>query len=225
MVSALTLANLYLQADRADEAIRKYQFALTIEPTTGRYGTTWSPPTRRPVCTSRPSKNSTAWLRPNRNARGTFSDWGTCTASSVWIARRWSNTCQPHNWTPIIWRRQSRPAPATCAADRTRRPPAGSAGLSKLTTRLLSAYVGLGVAQHAIGETDEALASFELAASVEPNSTLLFSETARLQLGMAVNSQIERYLSPAQMATTRPTCSRRRWLTSSTSRSPGIGRC
>ncbi len=60
--------------------------------------------------------------------------------------------------------------------------------------QLLSACVGLGVAQLQAGRHKEGLASFELASKIEPNSSLLFSETARMQLKSAVAEQIEKHL-------------------------------
>jgi tetratricopeptide (TPR) repeat protein len=45
--------------------------------------------------------------------------------------------------------------------------------------------VGLGVAQAAGGDREAAINSFDLAAAVEPNSTLLLAEMARLQLKAA----------------------------------------
>lgn len=64
----------------------------------------------------------------------------------------------------------------------------------EINDRLLTACVGLGVAQLQAGRTEEGLDSFELASKVEPNSSLLFSETARMQLKAAVGDQLERYL-------------------------------
>ena len=64
----------------------------------------------------------------------------------------------------------------------------------EINDRLLSACVGLGVAQLQAGRTEEGLGSFELASKVEPNSSLLFSETARMQLKAAVGDQLTRYL-------------------------------
>lgn len=55
----------------------------------------------------------------------------------------------------------------------------------ELNDRLMTAFVGLGVAQHEAGRRREALATFDLAASLEPNTTLLYSEAARLQLRAA----------------------------------------
>jgi len=52
----------------------------------------------------------------------------------------------------------------------------------ELNDQLLSAYVGLGVAQAAQQNTATAAGTFDLAAAVEPNSTLLVREMARLQL-------------------------------------------
>lgn len=64
----------------------------------------------------------------------------------------------------------------------------------EINDRLLSACVGLGVAQLQAGRTEEGLSSFELASKIEPNSSLLFSETARMQLKAAVGEQLARYL-------------------------------
>ncbi len=47
-------------------------------------------------------------------------------------------------------------------------------------------YVGLGVAQAASGDVEQAMNSFDLAASIEPNTSLLMTEMARLQLKAAV---------------------------------------
>jgi tetratricopeptide (TPR) repeat protein len=52
----------------------------------------------------------------------------------------------------------------------------------ELNDRLMLAFVGLGVSQHSAGSAHEALASFDLAASLEPSTTLLFAEAARLHL-------------------------------------------
>ncbi|MBN2446425.1 MAG: tetratricopeptide repeat protein [Phycisphaerae bacterium] len=57
----------------------------------------------------------------------------------------------------------------------------------ELNDRLITAFVGLGVSQDQIGRLEEAKATFDLAASLEPNSTLLFSETTRLQLSAETN--------------------------------------
>jgi tetratricopeptide (TPR) repeat protein len=64
----------------------------------------------------------------------------------------------------------------------------------EINDRLLSAYVGIGVAQHMSGRKDEALASLEMARNIEPNSTLLFSEVARMHLKAAAGKQASKFL-------------------------------
>ncbi|MFQ5424959.1 MAG: tetratricopeptide repeat protein [Phycisphaerae bacterium] len=64
----------------------------------------------------------------------------------------------------------------------------------ELNDRLLSAYVGMGVAQRSAGRGDEAAAAFEMARDIEPNSTLLFSEVARMHLKASASEQADRYL-------------------------------
>ena len=58
-------------------------------------------------------------------------------------------------------------------------------GAVELNDALLLNYVGMGVAQGAAGLEKDALNSFELAAAIEPNSTMLLGEVARLQLRSA----------------------------------------
>lgn len=53
---------------------------------------------------------------------------------------------------------------------------------AELNDRLLAAFVGLGLAQWEAGQPDNAEATFNLAAGLEPNSVLLFCETARLHV-------------------------------------------
>lgn len=62
---------------------------------------------------------------------------------------------------------------------------------TELNDRLLTAYVGLGVAQAAAGDRTAAVSSFELAGAVEPNSTLLVREMARLQLKAALEAHAQ----------------------------------
>jgi tetratricopeptide (TPR) repeat protein len=69
-----------------------------------------------------------------------------------------------------------------------------------INDRLLTAYVGLGVAQHEGGKVEDAMATLEMAANIEPNTTLLFSEMARLQLQSAVSRQADQYLTPLAAA-------------------------
>ncbi len=71
---------------------------------------------------------------------------------------------------------------------------------AELSEKLLTNYVGVGVAQLAAGKKGEAMNSFDLAAAVEPNGTLLLTEMARLQLKAAVGEEFERSFQVAQDA-------------------------
>lgn len=55
-------------------------------------------------------------------------------------------------------------------------------GAIEVNDRLMEAYVGLGVAQSAAGRDEESRATLDLVAGVEPNSSLLFAESARIQM-------------------------------------------
>jgi len=52
----------------------------------------------------------------------------------------------------------------------------------ELNDRILENYIGMAVALTAAGQEEEAMNSLDLAVAIEPNSDLLFAETARLQL-------------------------------------------
>lgn len=70
----------------------------------------------------------------------------------------------------------------------------------EINDRIVNAYVGLSVAQQALDKTEDALASLEMAAEIEPNSTLLFGEMARLHLRVSAAEQAKRFLSPRAIA-------------------------
>ncbi|MCY2924440.1 MAG: tetratricopeptide repeat protein, partial [Planctomycetota bacterium] len=63
---------------------------------------------------------------------------------------------------------------------------------SELNDRVLANYIGLGVAQAAAGERAEAVQTFELAGAIEPNTSLLVAEMARMQLKAAVAEEFLR---------------------------------
>jgi len=69
---------------------------------------------------------------------------------------------------------------------------------SELNDKTLVNYVGTGVAQAAAGRHAEAMSSFDLAAAVEPNSTLLLTEMARLQLKVAVADEFAKSFTTGQ---------------------------
>ncbi len=59
----------------------------------------------------------------------------------------------------------------------------------EINDNLLVAYVGLGIAQSRLNNPQEAQSSFTMAGSIEPNSTLLFAEMARLHLKCAIEKR------------------------------------
>ena len=62
---------------------------------------------------------------------------------------------------------------------------------AEVNDRLLTCYVGLAVAQAGGGQREQAIGTLQLAATVEPNSSLLLSEVARLQLKAAAAEQFD----------------------------------
>lgn len=64
----------------------------------------------------------------------------------------------------------------------------------EINDRLLNAYVGLAVAQRHAGWHDRAQETIDLACAVEPNSTMLFAEIAKLELKASAVEQAKQYL-------------------------------
>ena len=52
---------------------------------------------------------------------------------------------------------------------------------AEINDQIVDAYIGLAVAQNLAGKTSDSLAILSLAAAIQPNSSLLFAETATLQ--------------------------------------------
>ena len=75
---------------------------------------------------------------------------------------------------------------------------------SEMNDRLLAAYVGIGVCQAAAGRQEEAIGSFQLAGAIEPNSTMLVKEMARMQLKAALAQEFERNLQRQEDAAVSP---------------------
>jgi len=73
-----------------------------------------------------------------------------------------------------------------------------------LNDRVLANYVGMGVAQAAGGNQAQAVNSFELAGAVEPNSTLLLTEMARLQLKAAAADEFVRNFQKDELPPDEP---------------------
>ncbi len=195
--STLTLANLFARVERFDDAIARFQFALAIDPDN------WEAPDELVATCIEAGKLESALevqrqlveKRPeapqNHLKLGDLlSKCGRLKEaldSYRLAAALHPDSIEAHIRIGSLHLRNGDYAEACDAFSRA----------AELNDRIVNAYVGLGVAQQALGKGDEALASFEMAAAVEPNSTLLFSETARLQFAVAAAEQSKRYLSPA----------------------------
>ncbi|MCH7596197.1 MAG: tetratricopeptide repeat protein [Planctomycetes bacterium] len=198
--ASITLANLYVRAERFDDAIRQYQVAITIDPDNwdaqddlvsactdaGRYdeaiGLMKSLITKRPECADQYLRLGDLY---NKTGRETF----------ALDAYRNAVERHPEYLEAVIKVGTSN----LRGGDYVEAAKSFSQAI-EINDRVLSAYVGMGVAQQASGRIEEAKESFEMAGGIEPNSTLLFSEVARLQLKVSAAEQTKKYLSPTAVA-------------------------
>ncbi len=65
----------------------------------------------------------------------------------------------------------------------------------EINDRLLNAYVGLAVAQYHLGQNTRASQTVDLASAIEPNSSMLFAEVARLELKASAAHEAREYLT------------------------------
>jgi tetratricopeptide (TPR) repeat protein len=203
LASNLTLANLYLRDGRHEDAIQRYQFALTIEPDN------WEIQDDLLTAYIDGGRELDAIEILKGRIEGNQSDPDT-TSHLVRIGDLYTKLGSLHE-ALAAFRRAVKTNPdcleaaiklGTANLRLARYQKAGDAFARaiEINDRIVTAYVGLGVAQMAAGERDHALASFEMAGGVEPNTQLLFSELARLQLKVTAAEQCERYLSPQAIA-------------------------
>lgn len=59
----------------------------------------------------------------------------------------------------------------------------------EINDEIVDAYIGLALAQHLAGQKDESYRTLSLTAAIQQNSTLLFSETATLNLQVTLNQK------------------------------------
>ncbi|MHC4260444.1 MAG: tetratricopeptide repeat protein, partial [Planctomycetota bacterium] len=62
---------------------------------------------------------------------------------------------------------------------------------AEINDEIVDAYIGLAIAQKQAGRGSEALATLSLAAAIQPNSSLLLTETARLQFRLSFGETFE----------------------------------
>jgi tetratricopeptide (TPR) repeat protein len=200
IAASLTLANLYVRAERYEDAIQRYEFALTIDPDNwetqddlvsayvgaGRYDEAVE--LLRGLIEQRPD-NPEIYVQLG----DLYSKKGQDSEALEAYSR--ASTLNPDYL-------EARIKAGTARLRRGEHVEAAEAfsHALEINDRIVSAYVGMGVAQQAAGKTEDALASFEMAAGIEPNSTLLFSEAARLQLMVSAAEQARRYTCPRSIA-------------------------
>jgi tetratricopeptide (TPR) repeat protein len=178
----LTLGNLYLQAHRITDAVEQYQEALTIEPESHDEPLTTAEEmaadghldeaiqTLEKLVRKYPNmapfhvRLGDLYVKVGDDARATESYQVALAAQPSFLEATVKLGTQHM--------RQGRYVDAAVTFNRA----------IELNDRLITAFVGLGVAQHDSGRFHESLATFDLAASLEPSTTLLFSESARLHL-------------------------------------------
>ncbi len=66
-----------------------------------------------------------------------------------------------------------------------------------INDRLLTAYTGLAIAQHYLGLEDKSVETIELAEAIEPNTSILFAEVAKLELKASAFKEASEYLNPS----------------------------
>lgn len=174
----LTLGTLHLQADDTDAAIDIYQRALLVEPE--------SEPTDDPSANPADQEEAIATLR---NLIGTYPGVGEFRVHLADLLVKTGDDAgaieQYHAALEI--NPGFLEATVKLGAQHLRRGRYEDAAAQftravDLNDRLLLGFVGLGLAQHTANLTEDAHATFNLAASLAPNSTLLFGETARIRL-------------------------------------------
>jgi len=198
--TALTLAHLYLRGRRYEDAVRRFEFAVTLDPdnweakddlvsahvAAGRYADAAQALreciTQRPECAELYQRLGDVHTKAGEDAEAL-------------AAYRAAVELRPDYLEATI-----KIGTAHLRCGRYEDAALSFSGAIEINDRIVDAYVGAAVAYQALGRTDDAKLSLEQAAGVEPNSTLLFSEMARLQLKVAAAEQRRRYLAPEAIA-------------------------
>ncbi len=179
--AVLTLGNLYLQVGRSLEAIEQYQRALFIEPETGD-----DPPTDFDLSDEHQLQEAVAALEKVVRKYPGVAPFHVH-LGDLYVKCGEDNKAVEQYQCALDTHPNFLEATVKLGTQHMRQGRFVDAALSfnravELNDRLMTAFIGLGCAQHASGRTNESLATFDLAAALEPSTTLLFSESNRLQL-------------------------------------------
>ncbi len=196
----LTLAHLYAQVGRREEAVVAYQRVLALDPDHAQAADDL---VSACVDAKRIDEGIAHLERIARGARG-------CAAHHVRLGELYERRYKEENAIQAYARAAALDPDLIEAAlrlgtlhlrhGRYAQAESWFARAIDLNDRVIEALVGLGVTQEALGHHQEALATFEAAATAEPNSTKLFVETARIHLSAAAARQADRYLAPRSLA-------------------------
>ena len=198
--AAITLANLYCRAGRHEDAVRRYQSAITVDPdnweaqddlvaaqiSAGKYdealATLKGLIAQRPECADQYLRLGDLHTKAG-DENAALSAYGQAVALNP-------------DYLEAMIKVGTANLRRGCYVESAQ---AFSRAI-EINDRIVTAYVGMAVAQQAMGKTEDAQASVEMASGIEPNSTLLFSEMARLQLKVSAAQQAKRYASPEAVA-------------------------
>jgi len=178
----LMLANLLLHVGLADRAVDRYELALLIEPDTWVGRNDLAESYERDGLLPEAIAELEDLLRQEPNKADTYLRLGDLHAKLGQDEAALEQYLQAVQVNPdyleatvkvgAVYLRTNRHLDAASWFNRA----------AQANDRLLTAYVGLAVAQRAAGQSKQAATTVETARNLEPNSVLLFSEMAGLQL-------------------------------------------
>jgi superkiller protein 3 len=202
--AALTLANLLLEAGRPADAVQRYRFALTIEPDNWEVLDDLVAAYEQAEMYDQAIEQLAEMIRCQPEKAEHHLRMGDLQARSGNYRQARTEYKTGAELNPDYLEAAIKSGTSCLRQGQYEEAGKWFSRAVEINDRTMAAFVGLGVAQLELGRPDEANASFEMAADVEPNSTLLFSETARLHLQSSVNRQIDQYLAPIHVTADLP---------------------
>jgi len=192
----LTLANAYAQVGRTDESIQRYQFALTLDPDNWELKQDVVSAYQQAGRLDEAIQQMHSMIAEQPGFADNHLRLGDLYAQSGNARESLKQYEHAVSINPDYLEARIKIGTALLREGRFTDAAQSFNHAVELNDRMLAAYVGLSVAQMQAGQSDDARASIEMAAGVEPNSTLLFSEMARLQLKASAGRQVNQHLDP-----------------------------
>lgn len=191
---SLTLANAYLRAGRNDESIQRFQFALTLDPDNWEAKQDVVSAFQQAGRIDEAIEQMELMIAQQPGFADNHLRLGDLFAQAGDTSRALRQYEQAVQINPDYLEARIKIGTALLRSGEFSEAAQAFNQAVELNDRMLTAYVGLGVAQMESGQPEEAEASIEMAAGVEPNSVLLFSEMARLQLKASAGRQVDNYV-------------------------------